>query len=157
MLQFLYVVLPKQSFGSSTGQGERASVERPFAAGRLHDAVSLGQREMDSKTDVSFCLFHVTLDEERLRPPSEPGDTCFAQKSYLNPVECYPLMPHDLTEQMSENDLKIIMQALRTFHDYLHITHKTMNHTQRLSNTHPSLILGQSIQSLDSGFYLAVT
>jgi hypothetical protein len=39
-LQFLYVVLPKQSFGWSTGQGERASVERPFAAGHLHDAVS---------------------------------------------------------------------------------------------------------------------
>jgi hypothetical protein len=42
MLQFLYVVLPKQNFGSSTGQEERASVERPFAADHLHDAVSLG-------------------------------------------------------------------------------------------------------------------
>jgi hypothetical protein len=42
MLQFLYVVLPKQSFGSSTDQGETASVARPFAAGHLHDAVSLG-------------------------------------------------------------------------------------------------------------------
>jgi hypothetical protein len=58
--------------------------------------------------------------------------------------------------QMSEIHLKAIMQALRTFHNHLHITHKTMDHTQRLSNSHPSLILGQSIQSLNSGFYLAV-
>ena len=35
MLQFLYVVLSQQNFDSSTGQGERASVERPFAAGHL--------------------------------------------------------------------------------------------------------------------------
>jgi hypothetical protein len=73
MQQFLYVVLPKQSFGSSTGQGERASVERPFAAGHLHDAVSLANERRVQKTDVSFCLFHVTLDEERLRPPGQHG------------------------------------------------------------------------------------
>ena len=48
------------------------------------------------------------------------------------------------------------MQALRTFHNHLHITDKTVDHAQRLSNSHPSLILRQSIQSLDSGFYLAV-
>jgi hypothetical protein len=41
MLQFLYVVLPKQSFGSSMGQGDKASVERPFATGHLHDGISL--------------------------------------------------------------------------------------------------------------------
>jgi hypothetical protein len=85
-----------------------------------------------------------------------PGETCFARRTYLNSVEYHPLTPHDLTEQMSENHLKSIMKALRTFHNYLHITHKTVDHTQRLSNSHPSLILGQSIQSLDSGFYLAV-
>ena len=84
------------------------------------------------------------------------GDTCFAQKTYLNPVEYHPLTPHDLKKQMSENHLKAIMQGLRTFHNHLHITHKTMDHTQRLSNSHPSFILGQSIQSLDGGFYLAV-
>ena len=84
------------------------------------------------------------------------GDTCFAQKLYLDPVEYYPLTPHDLKKQTSETHLKTIMQALRTFHNHLHITHKTMDHTQRLSNSHPSFILGQSIQSLDGGFYLAV-
>ena len=41
MLQFLDVVLPKQSFGSSTDQGERAIVERPLAAGHLHNVVGL--------------------------------------------------------------------------------------------------------------------
>src|SRR5258708_673371 len=66
-LQFLDVALPKQSFGSSTGRGERASVERPFAAGHLHDAVSIGIERWVQETDVSFYLFHVTLDEERLR------------------------------------------------------------------------------------------
>jgi hypothetical protein len=89
-------------------------------------------------------------------PQVSTDDTCFAQKTYPNTVGYYPLMHHDLAEQMSENHPKTIMQALRTFHDYLHITQKTMDHTQRLSNSHPSLILRQSIQSLDSGFYLAV-
>jgi hypothetical protein len=42
MLQFLCGVLPKQSFDSSMGQGETASVARPSAVGHLHDAVSLG-------------------------------------------------------------------------------------------------------------------
>ena len=35
MLQFHYVALSKQSSGSSTDQGERASVEPPLAADRL--------------------------------------------------------------------------------------------------------------------------
>ena len=48
------------------------------------------------------------------------------------------------------------MQLLRTFHNYLHITHKTMDHIQRLCNTHPNLILGQSIQSLEYDLYLTV-
>ena len=60
------------------------------------------------------------------------------------------------TNVRKENYLKTIGQALCTFHNYLHITHKTMDHTQCLSNSHPSLILCQSIQSLDSGFYLTV-
>jgi hypothetical protein len=78
------------------------------------------------------------------------------KKAYLNRVEYYPLTPHDLMGQTSEIHLKVIVQALRTFHNYFHITHKTVDHAQRLSNSHPSLILGQSIQSLHSGFYLAV-
>jgi hypothetical protein len=48
------------------------------------------------------------------------------------------------------------MQALRTFHDYPHITHKAMDHTQRLRDSHPSLLLGQSIQSHQHGLNLTL-
>ena len=37
------------------------------------------------------------------------------------------------------------MQTLRTFHNYLHVTYKTMDNTQGLCDSHPGLILGQSI------------
>jgi hypothetical protein len=50
--------------------------------------------------------------------------------------------------------MRSIIQALRTFHDHLHITHKTMDHAQRLRNGYPSLIPGQSIQSLEYCLYL---
>jgi hypothetical protein len=48
------------------------------------------------------------------------------------------------------------MQAFRTFHNYLHITHETMDHTQGLCDSHASLVLGQSIQSLEYRLDLAV-
>ena len=48
------------------------------------------------------------------------------------------------------------MQLLHTFHNYLHITHKTMDYTQGLCSSHPSLVLSQSIQFLEYGLYLAV-
>ena len=41
MLQFHCIVLSEQSCGSSMGQGQKASVERPIAAGHLQDIVSL--------------------------------------------------------------------------------------------------------------------
>ena len=49
------------------------------------------------------------------------------------------------------------MPTFRTFHNYLHITDKTMNDTQGLCNRYTSLVLGQSIQSLKYGLYLAVS
>ena len=49
------------------------------------------------------------------------------------------------------------MPAFRTFHNYLHITDKTVDDAQGLCNSHPSLVLGQSIQSLKYGLYLAVS
>ena len=73
ILEILYAVLPKQSFGSSTGQGERASAERPFVTDHLYDAISLGNERWIKKADVSICLFHVILDEERLRSPTQHG------------------------------------------------------------------------------------
>jgi hypothetical protein len=42
MQQFLYDVLSERSYDSSTGQGERASVEHPIVVGHLHDIVELG-------------------------------------------------------------------------------------------------------------------
>ena len=48
------------------------------------------------------------------------------------------------------------MKLLRTFHNYLHITHKAIDHTQRLRNSHSSLVLGQSIQFMEYSLYLVV-
>jgi hypothetical protein len=73
MLRFLYVVISKQSFDSSTDQGETTSVERPFAAGRLQNIIGLGnEREERETTNVSFCLM---LGEERQRPYVNLDDT----------------------------------------------------------------------------------
>jgi hypothetical protein len=71
MLQFLYVVLSKRSFDSSTDQGETASVEYPFAAGHLQITVpsaSATKGEERETTNVSSCSFHLKLGEERERP-----------------------------------------------------------------------------------------
>ena len=76
MLRFLYVVLSKRRFDSSTDQGETASVERPFAAGRLQNTIGLGnEREERETTDASSRL---VLGEERQRPHVSLGDTFFA-------------------------------------------------------------------------------
>ena len=140
MLQFLYVVLPKQSFDSSTGQGERASVGRPFADRHLHDPVSLCNGRWVEIQTFRFVYFMQLLMKSDYDPTSARV-IAVSRKTYLNSVEYYPLMPRDLTEQLSENHMKTIMQLLRTFHDYLHVSHKTMDHTQRLSNSYSSLIL----------------
>jgi hypothetical protein len=150
------IVLSEQICDSSTGQGERAIVERPVATDHLQDTVGLSNEWREkTTTNVSFCLFRLTLDEERLRTQVSTGDTCFARDTYPNPVGYYLLMPCHLNK-CSETYLQAITQAFRTFHNYLHITHKTVHDTQGLCNGHPSLVLGQSIQSLEYGLYLAV-
>ena len=70
-----------------------------------------------------------------------PGDTSSARVTYPNPVECYPLMPFHLMKQPSEKYLRTIMRAFRTFHNYFHVADKTMDHTQGLRYSHPSLLL----------------
>jgi hypothetical protein len=97
MPRFHYVVLSKQRCDSSTGQGERASVEHLFAAGHLQDTVSLGKR-WEETTNGSSCLFYLTLAEERLRSQVSTGNTYFVGDTYPNPVECCPLRPRDLAE-----------------------------------------------------------
>jgi hypothetical protein len=57
MLRFLYVVRSKQSHDSSTDQGETASVECPFAAGHLQNAVGLGN-EREGEKQQTFHLVH---------------------------------------------------------------------------------------------------
>jgi len=37
------------------------------------------------------------------------------------------------------------METLRTFHEFPYITYETVNNTQRLYASHPSLLLGQSV------------
>ena len=56
MQQFHYVVLSERSFGSSTGQGEKASVEPPIAAVHLHYIVELGN-ELWRENNKRFVLF----------------------------------------------------------------------------------------------------
>jgi hypothetical protein len=60
-------------------------------------------------------------------------------------------------KQPSEKHLSTIMQAFRTFHNYLHVADQTMDHTQGLCYSHPSLLLRQSIQSLKDSLYLALS
>ena len=49
------------------GQGQRASVERLVAAGHLQHTVGLGNEGWERTTNVSSCLFRLTLGEERLQ------------------------------------------------------------------------------------------
>jgi hypothetical protein len=61
MLQFPYVVLSERSFDSSTGQGEKASVELPIAVVHLQDNVDLDNRTYweNDKRFVLFISFNV--------------------------------------------------------------------------------------------------
>jgi hypothetical protein len=59
------VVLSEQICDSSMGQGGKAIVERPVAAGHLRNTVGLSNERSETiTTNVSFCLFHLALDEE---------------------------------------------------------------------------------------------
>jgi hypothetical protein len=110
MLRFLYVVLSKRSFDSSTDQEETASVERPFAAGRLQNTVGLGnERKERETTNVSFRLM---LGEERQRPHVSLGDTFFARDTYLHSVRCQLSVPFHLME-------KVFRQMFARIHEYM--------------------------------------
>ena len=64
--------------------------------------------------------------------------------------------PSKQTNRQKKKKLRIGMRAFHTFHNHLHTTHKTIHHTQGLCPSHPSLLLRQSIQSLEDGLYLAL-
>ena len=61
-----------------------------------------------------------------------------------------------LTEYVLREYLRTIIELLRTFHNYPYIAHETMDHTQCLRNSHPRLVLGQSIQSVENCLNLAL-
>ena len=156
-LQFLYVVPSERSLDSSTGQAERASVEHPIAIVHLQDNIDLGNKSSGRKTNVSSCLFRLMFDEEQLRPQVSTANTGFTRGTYSNPVECHLMTPFHLTERFRIISVRITNDAgSRTFQNCLYITHQTMNHTQCLCNSYASLVLGQSIQSLESGLDLAL-
>jgi hypothetical protein len=75
MLQFHRVELSERSCDSSTGQGERASIERYIAAGPLRDTVSLSNERWGNETNVSSRSLLLTLGEERLRNRVSTGDS----------------------------------------------------------------------------------
>jgi hypothetical protein len=69
----------------------------------------------------------------------------------------YLLTPRYLMEPDSasaRNFYKQSCKVLRTFHYFPHIPHKTMDSTEGLCNSRPTLVLGQSIQPLENSFYL---
>ena len=94
MLPFLYVVISKRNFDSSTDQGETASVERPFSAGRLQNTIGLdNEREDRESTNVSFRLM---LSEERV----SSDNTFFARDTHPNSIRCHQLVPFHLMEKV---------------------------------------------------------
>ena len=61
-----------------------------------------------------------------------------------------------LTKQVLREYPQAIIELLRTFHDHLHMSHQAMYHTQGLCSSHPRLVLGQSIQSVENCLNLAL-
>jgi hypothetical protein len=62
MLRFLYVVPFERSFDSWTDWEERASVERPFAAGHLQRYRRSRRRDAEREaTNVGSCLVYLTF------------------------------------------------------------------------------------------------
>ena len=93
------VVLSEQICDSSMGQGGKAIVERPVAAGRLQDTIGLSNERSETiTTNVLFCLFHLTLDEEQLQAQVSTGGTRFARDTYPSPVEYHLSTPCHLNK-----------------------------------------------------------
>jgi hypothetical protein len=139
MLQFLYVVPPKRSCGLSTDQEERASVEHPVAVDHLQDTVSLRLLVTTSRgktTNVLSCSSRLRFGEEQLRTQVSTVDTCFVRDTYPNLAEYYPLTPFHL-------EGTVLRKVFENYHVTIsHLPHKTVDHTQGLCNSYPSLVLG---------------
>jgi hypothetical protein len=113
---------------------------RSLSPTRYHRSVPATEGGEKEQT-FHLVYFHQHLVKTAFRPQVSTFDICLARDTYSNPAEYYPLTPYDLTEQVSEKYKQQIEQKLRTFHDFLHITHKTIDHTQCLCSGYPSLVL----------------
>jgi hypothetical protein len=76
MLQFHCVLLSKQRCDLSTGQGEKASVELPIAAGHLQDTVGLSDKMLG--------------DDERFTESTSPA-ACFITCSAFFPSKQFKI------------------------------------------------------------------
>ena len=57
------------------------------------------------------------------------------------------------TPQLNDNNSS--EQTLRTVHDYLHIIHKAVDDFEGLGHSHPTFLLGETVQSLQDRLDLA--
>jgi hypothetical protein len=116
----------------------------------------VSKRKVEKTTNGSSYSFRLTFDEERLRTQVSMGNTYFAQDTYPDPDVYNSLTPYHLTKRGLRKYLQAIMQAIRTFHNHLHITHKTVDNTQCLCDSQSGLILGQAVQLLQNSFDFAL-
>jgi hypothetical protein len=99
MLRFLYVVLSKRSYDSSTDQGETASVERPFGVGHLqNNTVGLGNERAGKRNNKRFILL---ISPKVCATADSPSS--FVNRSNLSRAACILsfLFPHNFSMNFS--------------------------------------------------------
>jgi hypothetical protein len=147
--QFRCVVLSEQSCDSLMDPVGRANLEHPSAADHLQDIIGLCSNRVKNK-NKRFILFisfnswwRATTNPSQHARRHQFRVRHIPRSCRILSVDAFPS-----NETTIRKDRGAIMQAWRTFHNYLHITNETMDHAQGLRDSHPSLILSQSIQSL---------
>ena len=155
MLRFLYVVLSKRSFDSSTDQGERASVEHPFAARHLQNTIGLGNEKWWERNNKRFILFVSFETWRRATTHSgELGRYCFCARltGILSDTtrRCFSIYRNMYLDKY----LQEITNIWRTSHLHPPIIRNTMDDTQDLCNSRQAFVLRQPIQSVECILYL---
>lgn len=138
ILRFLYGMRSILNHDLSTGREARASCGCPFATEHLKRTVYRNEAWSNEITDVSLCSFHLAFGEAQLQSDVR---RCILLRTGRMPKSCRILSVDTFpSNQMVKQNIITIMQVLRTFHYYLHIAHEAMNHTQRLCDSHTSLV-----------------
>lgn len=151
---FLYGVRSIRSHDLSTGREARANCGCPFAIEHLKRTVNRNEAWSNEITNVSLCSFHLAFGEEQLQSNVR---RCMLLRTGRLPRSCRILSVDTLpSNQKVKQNIITIMHALRTFHYYLHIAHEAMDHTQRLCDSHASLVLRQPIQPHKNGLDLTL-